>query len=226
MKKTGGKLKAIIKYITTVITWSVFVILVCAALFLFYYFISLRIYEAKGAAYRPALSIYTIVSPSMEDKIKVYDVVINKRVEKPEDIKVGDIITFISTSSISSGLTITHRVINRFQSNGTYFYETKGDNNNRKDSAPASFDNVIGKAVMKIPKLGRVQFFLSSGLGWTLVVVLPSLFVIIKDVIKLVKISQMRKRARLANMNLVKEEDKKYAALLEEREAPIIIKKK
>jgi signal peptidase I len=224
MKKVGKKVLAVIKYIFGVLTWSLFVILICAALFLFYYFISLKIYESKGSAYRPPISIYTIVSPSMVPVINVYDIVINTKVDSPDDIEIGDIITFISTSSISKGLTITHRVVNKFQSDGTYKFETMGDNNVSKDTMPADWENVIGKAVMKLPQVGRVQFFLASGLGWTLVVVLPSLFVIIKDVIKLVKITNMRKQARLANINLQFEEDKRVAALLEEKESPIIIK--
>ena len=226
MKKAGVKFKMfrrIVKYVTTVLSWSLFVVLLGAAAFLFYYFVSLKIYESKGE--RPPISIYTIVSPSMVPTIEVYDVVINKRVDDPDKIKIGDIITFISTSTISKGLTITHRVVNKFQSNGMYYYHTKGDNNAIKDTMPADYDNVIGVAVMKIPQVGRLQFFLASGIGWILVVVLPSLFVIIKDVIKLVKITNLRKQARLANINMALEEDKRFAALLEEREAPIIISK-
>lgn len=225
MKKTGVRVKAIIKYITTVLSWSLFVMLMSVALFLFYYFISLKVYEFKGYEYRPALTIYTIVSPSMVPTIDVYDIVINKRVEKPDDIEVDDIITFISSSSISKGLTVTHRVANKYQKNGEYYFETKGDNNISKDTMPTPFSDVIGKAVMRLPQFGRIQFFLASGAGWLLVVVIPSLFVIIKDVIKLVKISNMRKKARIENINMVLKEDKKFAALLEEKENPIIINK-
>lgn len=215
--------KRIVKYVATVLSWSFFVVLLGAAAFLFYYFVSLKIHESNGE--KPPISIYTIVSPSMVPTIEVYDVVINKRVKNPDDVEIGDIITFISTSSISKGLTITHRVVNKFQSNGMFRYVTKGDNNAVPDTMPADYENLIGVAVMKIPQVGRVQFFLASGIGWILVVVLPSLFVIIKDVIKLVKITNLRKQARLANIDMVFEEDKKFAALLEEKEAPIIISK-
>lgn len=225
MKKTGVRFKAIFKYITTVLSWSLFVMLMSVALFLFYYFVSLKIYEAKGYEYRPALTIYTIVSPSMVPTIDVYDIVINKRIEKPKDIKVGDIITFISSSSISKGLTVTHRVVNIKIENGEYFFDTKGDNNISADTMPTPFKDVIGKAVMRLPQFGRIQFFLASGTGWLLIVVIPSLFVIIKDVIKLVKISNMRKNARMANINMVLKEDKRVAALLEVKESPIIINK-
>jgi len=76
-----------------------------------------------------------------------------------------------------------------------------------------------------LPQFVRIQFFLASGTGWLLIVVIPSLFVIIKDVIKLVKISNMRKNARMANINMVLKEDKRVAALLEVKESPIIINK-
>ena len=225
MKKAGVKIKAIIKYITTVISWSIFVMLIGVAGFLFYYFISLKVYEAKGYDYRPALSIYTIVSPSMVPTIDVYDIVINKRVDSPEDIKIGDIVTFISQSSISKGLTVTHRVVNKYQKNGEYSYDTKGDNNISKDSMPTLYSDIIGKAVMRLPQFGRVQFFLASGLGWTLIVVVPSLFVIIKDVIRLIKITNLRKQARLSNINMVLNEEKRVANILNSQENAAVVKK-
>ena len=203
------KLKRILNYISTVLSWSLFVALVSLAAFLFYYFISLKIYEKKGYNYRPGISIYTIVSPSMVPTIDVYDIVLNKKISSPEEIEVGDIITFISTSSISNGLTITHRVVNKFPSNGSYKYVTKGDNNLSNDTMPADYENVIGKAFMRLPQAGRIQFFLATKAGWLMVVVIPSLIIIIKDVIRLVNVINIRKQAQLANLNLLnKEEDK------------------
>ena len=48
--------------------------------------------HSNDKKYKPALSFYTIVSPSMNPVIKVYDVVVNVRVNNPKDINVGDII--------------------------------------------------------------------------------------------------------------------------------------
>ena len=129
-----------------------------------------------------------VISGSMEPTIHVYDVVLNKAVNSPEEIKVGDVITFISTSSISEGLTVTHRVQDIKIVNGEYEYVTKGDYNPTADSSTAKYGNVIGKVAFKIPQLGRVQFFVASKAGWFFVVLLPAMGVIVYDVLKLFKL--------------------------------------
>ena len=203
MKKTRVTFKTIINYVSTVITWSIFVILISCALVLAYYYISLQIYANKGEAYAPKFSIYTIVSPSMVPKIKVYDVIINFKVDSPKDIKVGDVITFKSTSAMTYDMTITHRVKDIQIVNGEYEYITKGDNNAIADLAPAKYSNVIGRAIIKIPQLGRVQFFVASKFGWLMVVILPAMYIILKDVIKLIRISKVKNRASKANADLI-----------------------
>lgn len=207
MKRNSVKLKSIINYLSTIITWAIFVILISCAACLVYYYISMQVYARKGEDYAPVFSIYTIVSPSMTPKIQVYDVIINTKIESPNDIKVGDIITFKSSSSLTYGMTITHRVKDIQVVNGEYQYTTQGDNNLTPDLSPALYRNIIGKAVLKIPQLGRVQFFVASKFGWLLVVILPALYVIIKDISKLVRISKLKKIADEANQKLI-EEDK------------------
>lgn len=197
--KTKRKIKSILNYLSTVFTWAIFVILIICAGFLIYYYTNMKSHENDKTEYIPEISLYTIVSGSMVPKINVYDVIVNKRVESPMDIKIGDIITFTSTSSISSGMTVTHRVIDIQNVNGEYQFITKGDANISQDGAPALYSNVIGKAVLKIPQLGRVQFFVASKFGWLIVVVLPALYVIIKDIYKIVKITRMKNEAEAAN---------------------------
>ena len=76
----------------------------------------------------------------MTPNINVYDVVVNIRVDDPEKIKVGDIITFKSQAATSEGMTITHRVIARDQlPDGTYEYMTQGDNNPEPDGSYVMF---------------------------------------------------------------------------------------
>ena len=100
----------IFKFITGIISWVMLVILVLIAAFLLYYFVSTKVYANKGESFKPAVSLYTIVTQSMEPNINPYDVIIDATVKNPENIKIGDVITFISTASISRGMTITHRV--------------------------------------------------------------------------------------------------------------------
>ena len=177
------------------------VFLIFIALFLLYVGISNKIYKIKGEKrFEPLFSLYSIISPSMNPTIKVYDIIVDKRVNKPTDIKAGDIITFLSTSSYSEGLTITHRVIEvKKNENGQYEYKTKGDNNLSPDTAYAPYENVLGKVVFRVPQFGRIQDFLANKGGWILVIIIPTLTIIIRDILKLVKLAGLENKA--SNIN-------------------------
>ena len=190
--------REIIKIISTIISWTIFVLLLICAALLFYYFIATRIYATKGSKYEPKFSLYTIISPSMVPNINVYDVIVDLRVDKPDEIEIGDVITFYSDSPELRGGTITHRVISIIKDeNGNYSYQTKGDNNLIEDSSTVPFDKIVGKVAIKIPQLGRVQFFLASNFGWLLLILIPALYIIFKDLFRIIKINKGEKRKKL-----------------------------
>ncbi len=186
-----NNVKSFFKYISTVISWTIFVLLVIVGALLIYYFVSMRLYASYGEKFEPKFSVYTIVSISMEPTINVYDVIINTKVDNPSEIKQGDVITFISTWQVTYGMTITHRVIGtKTLDDGSLCYITRGDNNTQEDQACVKENNVIGKVKAVIPGLGRIQSFLSSSLGWLLIVIVPALYIIVKDILKLFRLSK------------------------------------
>ena len=186
-KKTS--LTEIFKFISTIISWTVFVLLLICAAFLIYYFIAVKVYVAKGSGHEPKFSLYTIITPSMTPNINVYDVVIDVKVDKPEDIKINDVITFYSSIPGVRNGTITHRVIAINKDvNGKYKYLTKGDYNLVDDGADVEFDKIVGKVALRIPQIGRVQFFMASKLGWLLIILLPALYIILKDILRIIKL--------------------------------------
>ena len=190
-KKKGN---SILKLILNIISWTIFALLILIALFLLYYAIATQIYAKKGEKYKPAFSLYTIISGSMEPNINVYDVVVDTKVDNPEDIKVGDIITFTSSSSLTYGVTITHRVIAIDNSNGVYRYRTQGDNNLVPDDTYVEFGNVLGKVLFKVPQLGRVQFLLLKAGSWLFIILIPSLGIVIYDLLKVLKLAGTKKK--------------------------------
>lgn len=195
----------VIKIIFKIISTALFIILLLAAAFLIYYYIANKIYASKGAGYEPKFSIYTIASGSMEPTIMTYDAVINMHIEKPEDLKVGDIITFISSSPLTPNITVTHRIKEiTLDENGNTCYITKGDANNTEDASCARFNNVIGKVIIKIPAVGKVQKFLASKAGWLLCILIPALWIICKDILKITKLTNIKK-----DNNMINEKKKK-----------------
>ena len=180
--------REILKLLSTIISWTIFVLLVICACFLLYYFVATKIFINFGSKYEPKFSLYTIISPSMTPNINVYDVVVDIRVDEAEDIEIGDVITFYSDAPELHGSTITHRVISIIKdTSGNYSYQTKGDNNLVEDSSIVPFENVVGKVALKIPQLGRIQFFLASSYGWLLLIMLPALYIIFKDINRIIK---------------------------------------
>lgn len=175
-------------FLISVVTWSVFVLLLLCAAFLIYYYVSIQIYAKKGAGYEPEIALYTIVSGSMEPAINVYDVVMVFDVDTPEELEVGDVITYNSSNFISGEtITVTHRIISISQDkDGNYTFYTKGDNNLSQDTYGVSFNQILGSVELKIPQLGRIQYFLATKFGWLVVVVIPALFIIIKYIVQLI----------------------------------------
>ena len=192
--KKKGIFRQILKFITDVISWTCLCLLILIGVCIIWYVISAKIYAAKGEEYKPYFSLYTIISPSMEPRIKVYDVTLDTRVDDPTKIKTGDVITFISTGSLSNGMTITHRVVDIIQTKDGLRFITKGDNNDTPDGAAVLPENILGKTLLKIPQLGRVQFFLANRGAWVIVVLLPALGIIIYDLIKLFKVSGLKNK--------------------------------
>ncbi len=95
--------------------------------------------------------VFTILSGSMEPTFHVGSVILVRPVE-PENIRVGDPISFVMNEDL---LVATHRVVAITRDeDGAYLFRTKGDANNSVDGAPVHQDNVIGVAFFTIPKLG------------------------------------------------------------------------
>ncbi len=189
-----NKIKNILIKILKLLGYIVIALVCFCVAFLVYYIISSQMH-ANDENYKPAVSIYTIVSPSMTPVINVYDVVVNTRVNNPEDIQVGDIITYVSASPTSEGMTITHRVtfINTLP-DGTYEYMTQGDNNSEPDSLYVKYDQVIGKELFVIPLLGRLQFLLANQKGWLFLLLIPVSIYVLYEIYKLIDLFGLRKK--------------------------------
>lgn len=182
------KLRKILHFITTVLMYSVCLIMIIVFLVFVVNFIDKQYNLKSGKNKKDLFSAYTIVSPSMVPSINVLDVVVTMRVNSPEDLEKGDIITFNSTDYRYSGVRVTHRIYDiEKTSNGEYLFTTKGDNNNTPDSSRISFNEIYGRVLFRIPKIGYIQYYLSSILGWVAIIIVPAIMIIGYDIYKLVK---------------------------------------
>lgn len=185
---TWQKIKRGLHYISTILMYSIILIMILVFIIFIINFIDQKNNLSKGITKPPMFSAYTIVSPSMVPTINVLDMIVIQRVNKAEDLKVGDIITFNSTDYRYSGVTVTHRIYAiETTSSGKYLFTTKGDANNTQDASRISFDDIYGKVMLKIPKIGYIQYFLSSAWGWIIAIVVPAVGIIIFDIVKLIR---------------------------------------
>ena len=201
-------LKKILHFITTVLMYSICLIMIIVFLVFVVNFIDKQYNLKSGKNKKDLFSAYTIVSPSMVPAINVLDVVVTMRVNNPEDLKKDDIITFNSTDYRYSGVLVTHRIIDiEKTTNGEYLYTTKGDNNNTQDSSRISFDEIYGRVLFRIPKIGYIQYYLSSILGWVAIIIVPAIMIIGYDIYKLVK--TLRSNNDKDKKEVIKKDDNK-----------------
>ena len=180
--------RKIFHFIATVLMYSICLIMIIVFLVFVINFIDKQYNLQSGKNKKDLFSAYTIVSPSMVPTINVLDVVVTMRVDSPENLKKGDIITFNSTDYRYSGVLVTHRIVDIDKtSSGEYLYTTKGDNNNTQDSSRIGFNEIYGKVLFRIPKIGYIQYYLSSILGWVAIIIAPTVMIIGYDIYKLIK---------------------------------------
>lgn len=86
-----------------------------------------------------------IVSASMEPTIMTSDYVLGKII-KPENVKVGDICTYILKDGLGLKRSIIHRVI-EITPNGNFVF--KGDNNEERDPLEVKPEQIRFKVVEK-----------------------------------------------------------------------------
>lgn len=189
-----------IKYLTHFVVRAFFIAIFCflglIAILVAVYFADLFLNASKGNFKNPLFNAYVIVSPSMVPTIKVNDAIVIKR-EDNNKYTVGDVITFLSSDINYSGLTVTHRIVDKKRvSNSKYMYTTKGDNNPVNDPTQVPTDNIYGRVLLKIPKIGYIQRFLSKPSNFFLCILGPAFMVIVYDLLRIFRMLSNRKIVR------------------------------
>ncbi len=119
---------------------------------------------------------YVVVSSSMQPTFGAGSVVLVNSVQ-PESIEVGDVITYREGRQevIDDGKVnlITHRVIEVIETENTLMFRTQGDANNAPDPQPVVAEAVIGRVMFSIPYIGHLIAFMTTDLGFVLLIGVP-----------------------------------------------------
>ncbi len=124
---------------------------------------------------------FAVMSGSMEPYYHVGSIVYVDKDISPEEIQVGDPITFRKADTAVA----THRVI-AIDKEARQF-TTKGDANEVQDMAPVSFDNVIGKAGMSIPLLGYISLNITTKKGMIAAAAVVVVFILLQLIPEILK---------------------------------------
>lgn len=192
-ENTFDKIKYFTHFVTKAFLIAVFCFMGVIGILVTVYFADLIFNVSKGNYKNPLFNAYVIVSPSMVPTIKVNDAIFIKR-EDSSKYAIGDIITFLSSDINYSGLTVTHRVVDKNRaSNSKLLYTTKGDNNPVIDPTKVPADDIYGKVLFKIPKIGYIQSFLAKPSNFFLCILGPAFLVIVYDLLRIFKMLSNRK---------------------------------
>lgn len=102
---------------------------------------------------------FAVLSGSMEPYYHVGSIVFVDKGAAPEEVEVGDPITFTKTDN----LVATHRVVEIDKEKQEFV--TKGDANEDIDASPVAFSQMVGAAKLSIPWLGYISLYMKTKKG-------------------------------------------------------------
>lgn len=163
------------------------------------------------------LTPFSVQTDSMKDTFNKGDYIFVEECDT-EDLQVGDIITYFTIID-GERVVNTHRIVEINNSNGLIQYVTKGDNdetNPEVDKVMPSPGDVIGKYNgTKIPLLGSVIDYLSTQMGFFLVILLPVLLFTIYQIYKLVAVILHNQKVDVINAAETASDEMKEAIIAE-----------
>nr|WP_317413321.1 signal peptidase I [uncultured Solibaculum sp.] len=148
---------------------------------------------------------YIVLSDSMNTEFQVGDMAVSKQVD-PSTLKPGDIITYRSIDPANYGEMVTHKIREETTYEGKPAFITFGTTTGVDDTYPALQENIFGKYVFHLPKMGYFFQFLKSTAGYITLILIPFLVLIILQSIKFVRLFRQYKREQMEEVDTQKAE--------------------
>ena len=184
-------MKALKKTGTIVISVLLWLVILVAAL---YAFTTIATRDNQNVSSLLGYTPLVVKSDSMAPTFSAGDLIFIKKCDT-STLKEGDIICFHTIIDNEYALN-THRIQKIDTVGDARSYTTLGDNNNGiADAHIISDGDIVGKYVGDLPKAGKVMDFLSSSMGFLIVIVLPMLLFFIYQVYNLIMIAIRLKKA-------------------------------
>ena len=124
--------------------------------------------------------VFMIVSESMKGEYEIGDILISKSVP-PEEINVGDNVTYLGEKGPLKGIIVTHKVVEKMETGGTVYYTTKGIANDIEDPR-IGYDQIYGKVIYKTIILSAIAKLMNNQLTYYILFTLVALIISIEIV--------------------------------------------
>lgn len=213
-----GKLLDMVKKVfTNIINILSIVIIAAAAVIL----LSVVLTKSGDAPSVMGYSLFRVMTGSMEPAIPTNAVIVTHAVD-PDEIEVGDVISYFSKDPALNGAVNTHRVVAIYEEAGTIFYQTRGDANNADDLYPPTANDIIGEVVFSSYLLGVAVRLISNPLVFFPLILVPLLILLILNLTKTFRMAAniARQEEEQAIREAIEAARKKRAALASEEDPP------
>lgn len=136
-----------------------------------------------------SLRFLAVQSGSMEPTFKIGSVILLSSNPDPKEIispipspkyHRGEIITYTNTKE-----NFTHRIVSVEETNGQFFYETKGDANKAPDIGRIPESKILGRVVLSLPYLGYLASFAQTQKGFIFLIVIPATIIVYSELLKI-----------------------------------------
>lgn len=137
-------------------------------------------------------SFYYVLTESMEPEIMAGEMILCKATD-PEDLKVGDTITYVGETGDLNNKVITHKIIDI---KGDRFI-TQGVANDIPDPAIRS-SQILSRYVATVPLAGTLFSVINSKYGFMFLIVTPLVVLIFNEITSIVKAIREDKEEHLS----------------------------
>lgn len=183
-------MKTVKRVVTIVVSILLWMVILTAAL---YAFTTIATRDSQNVASLAGYTPMVVKSESMAPTFYAGDLIFIRKCDTAK-LEEGDIICFHTIIENEYALN-THRIEKIEEQGSLRTYTTKGDNNGVSDPHIISDGDIVGKYVGHVPGLGKVMDFLSSSVGFLLVIVLPMLVFFIYQIYHLINVIINLKKA-------------------------------
>lgn len=125
--------------------------------------------------------LLVVVSRSMEPTIPMGSIVVSLPETNPDQISVGDVITFTAEGLGGEAALVTHRVVEVVDRGVKPRFRTQGDAVEVSDLVLVAPDDLIGKVWLSLPLVGYLVALLRTPLGYLAIVGFPTSMFILRE---------------------------------------------